>query len=135
VKEITYVTPYHAYSVGAAGFRDFEPYLRSNRASDHVGALFDQGVETMKLATRKYAKRQVSWLKNKLVPAVHAANVAERLATGRDIIPMYLLDATGGRPNIGDRLQWLTRICSELGEQWMTNVQAPATSILEGWHT
>jgi tRNA dimethylallyltransferase len=80
------------------GFRDFEPYLRSHRASANADSLFDQGVETMKLATRKYAKRQVSWLKNKLMPAVHAANAAERLITGESIIPTYLLDATGLEP-------------------------------------
>lgn len=47
----------------------------------------------MKQSTRKYAKRQVSWLKNKLLPVVYAAN-----ADGREpkpTTPTYVLDATG----------------------------------------
>lgn len=47
----------------------------------------------MKQTTRKYAKGQVSWLRNKLLPAVHAANV-ESQETGL-VTPTYLLDATG----------------------------------------
>ncbi len=48
----------------------------------------------MKLSTRKYAKRQVSWLRNKLLPAIRAANVASN-AAGGDIVPTFLLDASG----------------------------------------
>lgn len=43
----------------------------------------------MKLSTRQYAKKQISWMRNKLLPAVLQAN-AEELTT-----PLYLLDATG----------------------------------------
>ena len=46
----------------------------------------------MKQSTRKYAKRQVSWIKNKLIPAVLGVN--EGSAVGQ-ITPFYLLDATG----------------------------------------
>lgn len=43
----------------------------------------------MKISTRQYAKRQISWIKNKLIPALDAANTKEAIA------PLYLLDATG----------------------------------------
>jgi tRNA dimethylallyltransferase len=88
----------HALSNFGAGFREFGPYLGSDRSSPAAKSLIDQGIELMKVATRQYAKRQVSWLKNKLVPAVHAANLAERDSGGSDIISTYLLDATGIRP-------------------------------------
>lgn len=35
--------------------------------------LFSQGVQEMQSGTRKYAKRQVSWIRNKLLPEVHKA--------------------------------------------------------------
>lgn len=44
----------------------------------------------MKISTRQYAKRQISWLRNKLLPAIYASNAdyeGEALA--------YLLDASG----------------------------------------
>jgi tRNA dimethylallyltransferase len=43
----------------------------------------------MKRSTRKYAKRQILWLRNKLLPAMYAAN-ADKTHT-----VTYLLDATG----------------------------------------
>lgn len=42
----------------------------------------------MKISTRQYAKRQISWIRNKLIPAVDAANIDE------NTVPLYLLDAT-----------------------------------------
>lgn len=45
----------------------------------------------MKQSTRRYAKRQVSWIRNKLLPAVNAVNTTN----SESIVPTYLLDATG----------------------------------------
>lgn len=50
----------------------------------------------MKQSTRKYAKRQVTWLRNKLLPAIHSANV--HLGNKISMASMYILDATGRRP-------------------------------------
>ena len=50
--------------------------------------LFDQGVENMKTATRQYAKRQVKWIKSKLLPAVHSLQDA-------DDVTVVFLDASG----------------------------------------
>lgn len=54
--------------------------------------LFDEAVDQMKSSTRRYAKRQVSWLRNKLLPAVYGANTE---ADTKPPTPTYLLDATG----------------------------------------
>lgn len=54
--------------------------------------LFDEAIDQMKSSTRRYAKRQVSWLRNKLLPAVYAANTE---ANNKPPTPTYLLDATG----------------------------------------
>lgn len=47
---------------------------------------FDLAVEKMKTSTRQYAKRQVSWIRNKLLPEVRAAG---------DEFSSYLLDVSG----------------------------------------
>ncbi len=50
----------------------------------------------MKISTRQYAKRQVSWIRNKLLPAAFATNNVARqdAEKGREVVPAYLLDAT-----------------------------------------
>jgi tRNA dimethylallyltransferase len=73
-----------------AGYKEFHNYLAMSHRSDKA---FSDAVENMKQSTRKYAKRQVSWLRNKLLPATYAANAS---AQGTDLVtPTYLLDATG----------------------------------------
>lgn len=49
-------------------------------------------MESMKRSTRKYAKRQVSWIKNKLIPAATRVNKGY---PANQMTPFYLLDATG----------------------------------------
>ena len=68
------------------GFREFNDYLASEEPST---AQFRDAVERMKLSTRQYAKRQISWIKNKLLPAISTAN-----SQTPNCVPMYLLDAT-----------------------------------------
>ncbi|GAA5974200.1 hypothetical protein JCM11641_003322 [Rhodosporidiobolus odoratus] len=69
------------YSKGiyqAIGYKEFEPYLclrhrdpsLTIESDAGLRKVFDQGVETMKVSTRQYAKRQVKWIKSKLLPAV-----------------------------------------------------------------
>ncbi|GAA6000231.1 hypothetical protein JCM10207_007917 [Rhodosporidiobolus poonsookiae] len=71
------------YSKGiyqAIGYKEFEPYLaqrhrdpsRNLDNDEQLRKLFNQGVESMKVSTRQYAKRQVKWIKTKLLPAVRA---------------------------------------------------------------
>lgn len=56
----------------------------------------------MKLSTRQYAKRQISWIRNKLVPAIRTANSAaiddydaDKGEPRENQTSFYLLDATG----------------------------------------
>jgi tRNA dimethylallyltransferase len=46
----------------AIGFKEFHDYLRSNEPKN-----FENGVELMKLHTRQYAKKQITWIKSKLI--------------------------------------------------------------------
>ncbi|KAJ3536042.1 hypothetical protein NM688_g6889 [Phlebia brevispora] len=94
------------------GYREFSSYLANQSLADPAEdqKLFREAVERMKLSTRKYAKRQVSWIRNKLLPAAYAANSAQ---DGQKIVSAYLLDAT------------------ELGDKWVTNVQSKANLITD----
>jgi tRNA dimethylallyltransferase len=47
----------------------------------------------MKISTRQYAKKQISWIRNKLMPAVKEANAQA------DTVSLYLLDAAGQLPD------------------------------------
>ncbi|KAF5386706.1 hypothetical protein D9615_001730 [Tricholomella constricta] len=76
------------YTLGiyqAIGYKEFHDYLSAPEPSDKA---FKAAVEHMKVSTRQYAKRQLSWIRNKLLPAVYTANAEEA------VIPTYLLDAT-----------------------------------------
>jgi tRNA dimethylallyltransferase len=68
------------------GYKEFDTYLSSPRPSEKA---FQAAVEHMKLSTRQYSRRQISWIRNKLLPAVYATNSKDTA------IPIYLLDATG----------------------------------------
>lgn len=85
-----------------AGYKEFEPYLSSRATTDEKASfdehdpLFIAGLDSMKLSTRQYAKRQVKWIKQKLLPAV-------RKLGGEDVT-IVLLDATGA--SCAFRLVW-----------------------------
>jgi tRNA dimethylallyltransferase len=66
------------------GYREFCGYLESPSDASYTEAL-----ARMKISTRQYAKRQISWIRNKFIPAVNAANVKEKS------VLLYLMDATG----------------------------------------
>ncbi|POY72537.1 hypothetical protein BMF94_4363 [Rhodotorula taiwanensis] len=85
------------YSKGifqSIGYKEFEPYLsRKHRnpsqtidSDPELRKLFEQGVEEMKSSTRQYAKRQVKWIKTKLLPAIRSAPGGE--------VDVFLLDAS-----------------------------------------
>ncbi|EJD02072.1 tRNA isopentenyltransferase [Fomitiporia mediterranea MF3/22] len=69
------------------GFREFYAYLNQEEKTDQ---LYETAVAEMKLNTIKYARRQVKWIRNKLLPALENAN--EQDDQSSDTI--YLLDAT-----------------------------------------
>lgn len=49
----------------------------------------------MKTATRRYTNRQNMWIRNQLLPAARAANMDNRSEGGEELVPAYVLDATG----------------------------------------
>ena len=103
------------------GYREFCSYLENPTEN-----AYNEAVERMKISTRQYAKRQISWIRNKLIPAVESANSQDCIA------PLYLLDATG-EPNYRWGFQIFTfSYLLVLGEVWQTKVQTPAINILEG---
>ncbi|KAI0747813.1 IPP transferase-domain-containing protein [Daedaleopsis nitida] len=124
------------YTLGiyqSIGYKEFHDYLSSPGSSE---AAFREAVEQMKLGTRRYAKRQVAWIRNKLLPAVNAANAAAQAQAGPAIVPTYLLDATGqclrsdpSIPAVG-----LTA-CSraELGDAWQRNVLDVANRLTKAY--
>jgi len=67
----------------------------------------------MKLSTRQYAKRQISWIRNKLIPVAESANKEDMTA------PFYLLDATGRDYTsvVSFPINLFRRIRNELGNQ------------------
>lgn len=78
------------YSSGiyqAIGFKEFAAFLSRDPALEKKDGLMESGLESMKISTRQYAKRQVKWIKTKLLPALEAQK-------NQDVI-LYLLDATG----------------------------------------
>lgn len=101
------------------GYREFCQYLDSP-----TDAAFDEAVLRMKISTRQYAKRQISWIRNKLIPAVNATAGTEQP------VYMYLLDATG--QFLFSHLLVSYRENLELGDDWAKNVQLPGTEILNG---
>ncbi|EJD53390.1 tRNA isopentenyltransferase [Auricularia subglabra TFB-10046 SS5] len=54
----------------AIGYKEFSDYLDDPA---HPPALYEDAMERMRVSTRKYAQRQIKWIRNKLLPAVHAA--------------------------------------------------------------
>ncbi|KAL0578410.1 tRNA dimethylallyltransferase, mitochondrial [Marasmius crinis-equi] len=91
------------------GYREFHHYLT---LSYPTNGDFQTALKNMKTSTRQYAKRQISWLRNKLLPALYNSNEdckeEEKSYT-------YLLDAT------------------ELGDAWDSNVHRPAVRITQGF--
>ncbi|KAJ4488303.1 tRNA isopentenyltransferase [Lentinula aciculospora] len=91
------------------GYKEFHRYLSS---PDPTEDEFSEAVKSMKTSTRQYAKRQTSWLRNKLLPMLYAANNSRHRNGDTDPSTFtYLLDAT------------------ELGKSWAANVREPAVKI------
>ncbi|EMD38693.1 hypothetical protein CERSUDRAFT_94230 [Gelatoporia subvermispora B] len=90
------------------GYKEFHEYLSAAEPSEMA---FRKAVADMKQATRKYAKKQVAWFRNKLLPAVNAMNESSVSESGGLVAPTFVLDAT------------------DVGKKWVSNVQEPAERI------
>jgi tRNA dimethylallyltransferase len=67
------------------GFKEFEPYLAAKSYCYDSKEALSASIERTKVATRHYAKRQIQWIRNKLIIALFSAKVGNSL---------YLLDGT-----------------------------------------
>ncbi|GAB1862671.1 tRNA dimethylallyltransferase [Camponotus japonicus] len=68
------------------GFKEFHPYLilsEEERASEKGKKLLQQGVDDLKLVTRRYARKQNKWVMNRLIRR-----------GDRQVPPIYSLDCT-----------------------------------------
>ena len=85
----------------------------------------------MKTSNRQYAKRQTSWIRNKLLPAVRASKAAEEGKSAE----VYLLDATGlhypSFPKLEDQ-RLIVEFISTEPEEWSSVVRDLAVSLTEG---
>ncbi|KAJ7702449.1 tRNA isopentenyltransferase [Mycena rosella] len=93
------------YTLGiyqSIGYKEFHGYLSAPSQTEKA---LHEAVESMKTSTRQYSRRQISWIRNKLLPAINATNSQELT------VPTYLLDAT------------------DIGEAWTSNVKNPAVQI------
>ncbi|OQS06740.1 tRNA isopentenyltransferase [Thraustotheca clavata] len=53
----------------AIGFKEFEPYLNAKASGNtDLNAVVNSCIEELKIATRQYAKRQITWIRNRFVP-------------------------------------------------------------------
>lgn len=64
----------------AIGYKEFQDYLNSGTENDR-----DKGTDAMKSATRQYARKQIKWIRNKLLLQCDQG--------GRDLV-VCMLDAT-----------------------------------------
>ncbi|RKP33527.1 IPP transferase-domain-containing protein [Dimargaris cristalligena] len=78
----------------AIGLKEFEPMLQQAQmmgVADYNDPQLDEArticLERMKIGTRQYAKRQIAWIRNKLLPLFRATEV------GPPASAFYLLDA------------------------------------------
>ncbi|THH03717.1 hypothetical protein EW145_g6064 [Phellinidium pouzarii] len=97
----------------AIGYKELYQYVDGICDVDQQG--FTAAVVEMKLNTKKYAQRQVKWIRNKLLPAVQACNMISHQKQGVSTISAYLLDAT------------------EVDTAWEANVLTNAKKIAESF--
>ncbi|KAI6043118.1 tRNA isopentenyltransferase [Pisolithus marmoratus] len=92
------------------GYKEFHKFISDPDVSQEA---FADAVEQTKHSTRKYAKRQVTWLRNKLLPAIHS--VTAECRSESSVAALYLLDT------------------SVLGNSWVSNVFQPAQTIMNAF--
>jgi tRNA dimethylallyltransferase len=75
----------------AIGYKEFDPYFvaleEGNKDQEELNKIKLECTERMKGATRRYAKSQIKWIKNKLLPT-------SLTAKNNDVV-VYCLDAGG----------------------------------------
>ncbi len=99
------------------GFKEFEPYLTAKgygTVSDKdLYAILAASVEQTKVATRQYSKRQIRWIRLKLLAALSNANALRSL---------YLLDGS----NLTKWSDSVSKPAIELVSQYLAGEELPA---------
>jgi hypothetical protein len=72
----------------------------------------------MKISTRQYAKRQVKWLRGKLLPAVLGEKSRAELCGEDAQVDMYVLDATGKTQHAAYGTPWIKKRITSLTCSW-----------------
>lgn len=80
----------------SSGYKEFADFLAKEEALVDTQLSIDspeykQAVDAMKTGTRQYARRQIKWIRNQLLPVIEASKADGRM----DDVYLYLLDATG----------------------------------------
>ncbi|KAJ1890416.1 tRNA dimethylallyltransferase, mitochondrial [Kickxella alabastrina] len=104
----------------AIGFREFEAYLKaaatdSKTSESERERLKAKGIEDMKTSTRRYAKRQITWIRNKLIPECRST-----LGKSTRAHP-FVLDAT-------DLGQWKSEVMNKglsIAQKFVGSAQLP----------
>lgn len=100
------------------GFKEFIPYLdkfteaEDAKQSEAAAQQLQSCLEELKLVTRRYSKKQIKWIKNRLLAPID-----------RQVPPMYSLDTTEPR-------EWEDRVyklAEELVEKYMVGNEAEAS--------
>lgn len=91
------------------GWKEFEEYLQALKSGtvseEDLRKLRSSAIEKTQIATRQYARRQIQWIRHKLIPALAQENASDKL---------YLVDST----NVS---------------KWTENVHEPAISIADAF--
>jgi tRNA dimethylallyltransferase len=94
-------------SIGHKEFKAYSAALAESASDENqLAKLKAEGLERTKIATRQYAKRQVRWIKIKLVEALAEANASECL---------YLLDGT----DVSNYGETVVRPAADLTERYL----------------
>ncbi|EOR00202.1 hypothetical protein J056_001088 [Wallemia ichthyophaga EXF-994] len=77
----------------AIGYKEFDAYFKATTEKERDEA-FKQGLELMKIGTRRYAMKQLKWIQNKLLPEI----VAHQKSASSDGVPssidIYMVDSS-----------------------------------------
>ncbi|KAI5983855.1 IPP transferase-domain-containing protein [Pisolithus albus] len=109
------------------GYKEFYKLISDPHVSE---GKFADAVEQTKHSTRKYAERQVAWLWNKLLPAIHS--VTAQCGGKSSVAALYILD-TSGKLAVGHKEHVFDVSSLALGESWISNVFQPARTIMNAF--
>ena len=76
------------------GYKEFDSYFKATDEAERERAL-QLGIEQMKIATRRYALRQLKWIQNKLLPEILSHQTTANAEGIDSNIDIYVVDSSG----------------------------------------